>query len=143
MFEAIIVGNVGSVKFYDGKTPVLNFSVASTRRVGDREFTDWIAAKIWGERGQKLAAHISKGMRLLVRGRPEAKGYSKQDGSVAGELILHVNEVEFLSPKPKTGEENPDGQTAAEPELGLKTYDTPSAAETAAAGSKTRRQSRG
>lgn len=101
MFETTIVGNVGSVKFVNagGKMPVLNVSLASSRRVGENQYTDWTSVKIWGERAEKLQAHVTKGMKLLVRGRPEAKGFKRDDGTVAGELVLHVTELEFLSPK--------------------------------------------
>lgn len=102
MLETIIVGNVGSVRFARaGETSVLNLSVASSRKINDREYTDWISAKLWGTRGEKLREHVSVGMKILLRGRPEAKGFQKGDGTVAGELVLHVNELEFLSGRPK------------------------------------------
>ena len=100
MFETTIVGNVGSCQFAKaGETSVLNISLASSRRVGEKQFTDWVSAKVWGERGEKLKTHIVKGMKLLLKGRPEAKGYKRNDGTVAGELVLHVHELEFLGPK--------------------------------------------
>ena len=107
MLTATLTGYVGSVKFVHarGKTPVLNVNLASNRRVGDREFVDWISAKVWGERAEKLTAHIHKGMHLLVTGRPEARGFKKADGTAAGELILHVAELEFLSAKSKENDE--------------------------------------
>lgn len=108
MLTATLTGYVGSTKFVNarGKTPVLNINLASNRRVGDREFTDWISAKVWGERAEKLTAHIHKGMHLLVTGRPEARGFKKPDGTAVGELILHVSELEFLSSKPKEGHDD-------------------------------------
>ena len=141
MFEATIIGHVGSTKLHTGATPVLNVSVAASRRVGEREYTDWVSVKIWGERAQKLAVHITKGMRLLVRGRPEPKGYLRQDGTPAGELILHANEVEFLSPKSQ-GETHTDHTPADASELPLTTYDTSAAAAEAAEEIKTRKQRR-
>lgn len=103
MLTTTLTGYVGSVKFVHarGKTQVLNINLASNRRVGDREFTDWVSAKVWGERAEKLSSHIAKGMHLLVTGRPEARGYKKTDGTPAGELVLHVTELEFLSSKSK------------------------------------------
>jgi len=99
------------VKFFDaGKTSVLNISLASSRRIGEKQYTDWTSCKVWGERGEKLKTHIVKGMRLLVRGRPEAKGFKRDDGTVSGELVVHVIELEFLSPKKagEAGDEAPD-----------------------------------
>jgi single-stranded DNA-binding protein len=105
MFETLVIGNVGSVKFFNaGSTPVLNINIASSRRIGEREFTDWVSAKVWGERAEKLKEHISKGMKLLVRGRCEAKAYKRDDDTLAGELVLHVDTLEFLTPKHKSDE---------------------------------------
>ena len=102
MLTITLPGYVGSTKFVHarGKTPVLNVNLASNRRVGDREFVDWIAAKVWGDRAEKLATHIHKGTHLLLTGRPEARGYKKPDGTPGAELILHIDNLEFLAPKP-------------------------------------------
>jgi single-stranded DNA-binding protein len=109
MLETIVIGNIGSVRFVNaGKMPVLNLSIAASRRVGEKEYTDWTAVKVWGERAEKLKEHVSKGMKLLVRGRPEAKGFKRDDGTVAAELVLHANEIEFLSPKQRHLEEEPE-----------------------------------
>jgi len=110
MLETIVVGNVGSVRYARaGETSVLNLSLASSRKINDRAYTDWISAKLWGTRGEKLRDHIVVGMKILVRGRSEAKGFQKSDGTVSGELVLHVNDLEFLSGKPKSpqGDELP------------------------------------
>ena len=106
MLTATLTGFVGSVKLVHarGKTPVLNINLASNRRVGGRDFTDWVSAKIWGDRAEKLASHIQKGMHLMVTGRPEARGYKKTDGTPVGELVLHVADLEFLSSKLKCGD---------------------------------------
>lgn len=74
MLETIIIGNIGSARFVEvGEIFVLNLAIASSRRIGDKEYTDWVAAKLWGERAKKLREHITVGMKLLLRGRPEAK----------------------------------------------------------------------
>ncbi len=103
MLTTTLTAYVGSAKFVhaNGKQAVLNINLASNRRVGDREFTDWVSGKIWGERAERLAPYVSKGMHLLVTGRPEARAFKKADGTVAGELVLHIVELEFLSSKPK------------------------------------------
>jgi len=61
MVKLNIIGNVGSVKLYqaEGKPSVLNFDVASNRRVGGKEQTDWVACKVWYERAEKLAGHLT------------------------------------------------------------------------------------
>ncbi len=102
MLETTIIGNIGSMRLAAaGETQVLNVSIAASRKLGDREFTDWVSAKIWGGRATKLQPHLHKGGKVMLRGRPEVKGFQRHDGTVTAELILHVADVEFLSAKPK------------------------------------------
>ncbi len=101
MLETKVTGNVGRCKLVtaQGKSPVLNVSLATNRKVGEREFTDWSAIKIWGERAIKIAPYITTGTKLLVTGRPEARGYKANDGTIKAELVVHANDIEFLSAK--------------------------------------------
>ena len=121
MLEVTLTGHVGSCKFVasPGKSSVLNVNLAVNRKVGEREFTDWVSAKIWGERAEKLSAHVSKGMRLLIKGRPEARGFTASDGTPKAELIVHVNELEFLSARPKSDAEEPAAHHEETAELAL------------------------
>lgn len=110
MLEIKVTGNVGTCRLVKaaGKSPVLNVSLATNRRVGDREFTDWTSIKIWGERAEKLAPHIAKGTKLLITGRPEARGYTAADGTAKAELVVHVTDLEFLSAKGKHEDDTPE-----------------------------------
>jgi single-strand DNA-binding protein len=102
MFELVVVGNIGSSRYAQaGETSVLNVSIASSRKVREREYTDWISCKIWGTRAEKLREHLAVGMKVLVRGRPEAKGFQRNDGTVHGELVVHVADLEFLTARPR------------------------------------------
>jgi single-strand DNA-binding protein len=107
MLEINLTGNVGNCKLVTaaGKSPVLNVSLATNRKVGEREFTDWTSIKIWGDRAEKLAPHIAKGTKLLITGRPEARAFKGADGTAKAELVVHASDIEFLSPKGKHGEE--------------------------------------
>lgn len=103
MLEIKLTGNVGTCRLVKaaGKSPVLNISIATNRKVGDREFVDWTSLKVWGDRSEKIAPHISKGTKLLVTGRPEARPYKAADGTAKAELVVHVTDLEFLSAKGK------------------------------------------
>jgi single-strand DNA-binding protein len=111
MLEVKLTGNVGTCRLVTakGKTPVLNISLATNRKVGEREFTDWSSVKIWGDRAIRIAPYITTGTKLLVSGRPEARAYKGNDGTAKAELVIHANDVEFLSGKGLTndGGENP------------------------------------
>lgn len=120
MLEITQTGNVGRVKLVKNtKGSVLNLNLATNRKLGDREFTDWVSAKIWGERAEKLAPYIQKGTKLLIKGRPEARGYLAADGTSKAELIVHVSELEFLSPKGPSGENPPEHEEDGEDEAEL------------------------
>lgn len=119
-----MTGHAGTVRYVaaPGKSPVLNISAACNRKVGEHEYTDWVSAKVWGERATKLQNHVTKGMRLLLKGRPEARAYKKADGTPGAELILHVTELEFLSAKMKDHGDAPD-HSEETAELALETAD--------------------
>lgn len=103
MLEIKLTGNVGTVRLVKaaGKSPVLNVSLATNRKVGDREFVDWTSIKIWGDRAERLAPHISKGTKLLITGRPESRAFKAADGTAKAELVVHATDLEFLSAKGK------------------------------------------
>ncbi len=124
MLKTEIIGNVGTCRLVKapGKAPVLNVSLATNRKMGDREFVDWVSVKVWGERAEKLAPHIGKGTKLLVIGRPEARAYKANDGTAKAELVVHAAEIEFLSAKGKHDYTNePTAHVAEDPELPLAT----------------------
>lgn len=50
----------------------------------------------------KRQQHNRKGANLLLGGRQEARGYRRLDGTVPGELILHVRTWSSSHPKPNT-----------------------------------------
>ena len=99
MYTTTIIGNVGTCRLVQakGKSPVLNISLATNRKVGEKDYTDWTSVKVWGDRAPKISPHISKGIKILVTGRPEARAYKAADGTAKAELIVHANEIEFLS----------------------------------------------
>ncbi len=100
MIELIIAGNVGSVRYQAlPETSILNISVASMRRSGEKEYTVWIAAKVWGARAEKLRPFIKVGQKLLLRGRPDVCSYRRDDETCACQLVLHVWHLQFLSPR--------------------------------------------
>jgi single-strand DNA-binding protein len=124
MLEIKVTGNVGRAKLVTakGKSPVLNISLATNRKVGDREFTDWSSVKIWGERAIKITPHIQIGTKLLITGRPEARAYKANDGTPKAELVVHASDVEFLSGKGQTeSTEEEHGYIDEEAELPLET----------------------
>lgn len=108
MTDIVVIGNVGSVRLFpnENSQDVLKVDLACNRKQGDKEYTDWIRVKVWGDRGPKLAPHIRKGDKLYVRGRPEAKGFLRKDGTAAADLVLHAAEVLFLTARKDVPEDD-------------------------------------
>jgi single-stranded DNA-binding protein len=106
MIKLMIVGHVGFAILQNAeKSPVLTICVASHRRVREKDITDWVTLKVWGERGTQLSTHVKPGQRLLARGRPEVRLFQKTtDSPWLSELCLHVATLEFVGPKPSLDE---------------------------------------
>lgn len=106
MIELTVTGNVSKATYSEPNgTPVLNFTVATNRRFmkagNPLEVTEWTTAEMWGPRAAKLREYVTKGVKLLVRGRPQASAYVTKDGTPKSTLSVIVEDLEFLSPKPR------------------------------------------
>lgn len=98
-----IAGNVGNVKDLKtvGNDEVLNFSIAVDNgkdKNGERRESTWYDCALWGKRAASLAPHITKGLKLVVSGRPSARAH---DGKAY--LGLTVNELTFMGSSQSSG----------------------------------------
>jgi single-stranded DNA-binding protein len=97
---ATILGNVGSTRLFqeeENKQDLLNIDVACNSKSCGKEHVTWYKVKVWGALAAKLAPLIQKGDKLLISGRPEAKGYLRKDGTVGADLVLHADDVQLLT----------------------------------------------
>jgi single-stranded DNA-binding protein len=96
---ATILGHVGFIRLFqhENKPDLLAIDVACNSKAGDKEYVDWYKVKVWGALATKLASLIQKGDKLLVNGRPEAKGYLRKDGTAGADLLLHADDVQLLT----------------------------------------------
>jgi single-strand DNA-binding protein len=92
------VRNVG-----DGK--VANFSVAENIGFGDNKKTQWWSCALWGVRGEKLAAYLTKGSAVTVCGEVTVREYDGKDGTRKHELQCRVIDVALQG-----GRENGDAR---------------------------------
>lgn len=61
----------------------------------------WVDFKLWGDRGEKLAAHLLKGQALLVcANEVHIEEFKRRDGSPGFKLVARVDDVEFAGPRP-------------------------------------------
>ncbi|MDO6587356.1 single-stranded DNA-binding protein [Salipiger sp. 1_MG-2023] len=92
-----IAGNVGKdavLRRTNNGDPVLNFSLAVDNgkdRDGNRRDSTWFDCSIWGKRAESLERHISKGTKLVLRGRPTSRAH---DGKAY--LGINVDDLTFM-----------------------------------------------
>jgi len=98
MINITASGNVGKdaeVRNLNGFNCLI-FSIASTKKVKGESVTQWVNCKIWGERAEKLKPYILKGTSLVVNGEGSVNAYTKQDGSVEGNININVTDFQFM-----------------------------------------------
>jgi single-strand DNA-binding protein len=102
--KIIIIGNLGrdpELKFTaDGKA-VANFSVATSRKYGEKDETTWFRVSVWGKQAESCNTYLSKGSKVLVEGRLKAEPnvYQRKDGTWASSYELTAESVRFLTAK--------------------------------------------
>lgn len=76
-----IAGNVGKdavLRRTQGGDAVLNFSLAvdnGKAKDGTKRDSTWFDCSIWGKRAESLESYITKGAKLVLRGRPTARAH--------------------------------------------------------------------
>lgn len=75
-----------------------SFAVATDLGWGDKKKTLWIDCTIWGDRGEKLAPHLTKGQAVTIQGRPDLRTWDK-DGKHGAAITCTVQELELMGGK--------------------------------------------
>ena len=102
--KLIIIGNLGrdpEMRYtLDGK-PFTSFSVAVSRKFGDKDETTWFRVSVWGNQAESCNQYLHKGSKVLVEGRLKAEPtvFQKKDGSYSTSYEMLADKVRFLSGK--------------------------------------------
>lgn len=94
--ELVRIGKDAQTRYTQGGKAVTGFSAAFDNGWGDRKQTVWLDCSLWGERGEKLAPHLTKGAQIVVEGDI---GTREHDGKTY--LTLDVREVKLVGSKPE------------------------------------------
>lgn len=86
--KAFLVGRVGrdpELKFTNGGTAVLQFSLATDNKYKDKEGTwqkkpEWHRIVVWGNRAEALSKLIAKGDALAVEGQITTRSWEDKNG---------------------------------------------------------------
>lgn len=95
MIKVIIAGRVGGdaeLKYLEKGDAIVNFSVASSRKVKGAEHTEWIRCAMFGKRAEAIHQYITKGSAITVTGDLSTRSYDK-DGQTRFSLECRVDDV--------------------------------------------------
>ena len=104
--KIIIIGNLGrdpELRFTPGGDPVATFSVATSRKFGDKDETTWFRVTVWNKQAESCNQYLHKGSKVLVEGRlrPDESGnptvFQRKDGSWGASYEVTAETVRFLS----------------------------------------------
>ena len=106
--KIIIIGNLGSnpeQRFTPSGDPVTSFSVATSRKYGEKDETTWFRVSVWGKQAESCNTYLSKGSNVLVEGRLKSNAdgnprvYERKDGTWSASYEITAESVRFLTAK--------------------------------------------
>jgi single-strand DNA-binding protein len=86
-----------------GTDSVTSFSIATTRKRKDQEFTTWWNCSMWGKRGAMIGQYLGKGDPILVTGEPFQRPYKTKDGREGVSMEVDVRDWSFVGSKGDQG----------------------------------------
>lgn len=114
MQSLTIAGNVGrdaELRRTQSGDPVLNFRLAVDNgkdKNGNKRDATWFDCAVWGKRAESLERHITKGSKLVVRGRPTAR---EHEGKAY--LGVNVDDLTFMGGGQDRRDDRDDGVSGA------------------------------
>lgn len=98
-----VTGNLTAdpeLRFTPSGVPVVSFTVATTRRVYNKDRSEWedadttfYACKAWRQMGENAAESLVKGARVVVHGTLAVRTYERKDGTKGTAVEINVTDV--------------------------------------------------
>ena len=108
----ILMGNLGSdpeLRYTESGDAVLNIRMATSERKknGDtwEEYPEWHSVVIWNKRAEALAKHLSKGSKIVVRGKIQTRMWEDREGQNRYKTEVVAHDIEFCGSKQEKREE--------------------------------------
>ena len=94
------------VRYTQSGKAVASFSLAVNRRFGkandgQQPSADFISIVAWEKLAEFCGNYLTKGSRILVEGRLQARSYDAQDGSKRYVTEVVANDIEFAGSRPQ------------------------------------------
>ncbi len=111
MNKVLLTGNLArdpEVRYTQSGKAVATFSLAVNRRFGKANDTqqpsaDFISIVAWERLAEFCGNYLTKGSRILVEGRLQARSYDAQDGSKRYVTEVVASDIEFAGSRPQGG----------------------------------------
>ena len=97
--KVFLMGNLGrepEIKYLPNGTMVVNFSLATSEKRGDKEYTEWHKITAFGKTAEICSQHITKGTKVFVEGRIHYETWEK-DGEKKYATKIIINQIKFIS----------------------------------------------
>lgn len=100
MNNVILMGNIGGdlELRHAGETPVVDFSLATSRMVKGEKVTDWHKIVLWGKAAETACKYVGKGSQIVVEGSIRNESYEK-DGETKYITKIHCYKFHFAGGK--------------------------------------------
>ena len=114
--KAILIGNLGrdpELRYTQNGTAVASFTLATTEKSKEKEFTEWHRVVAWGRTAEVCAQYLNKGSKVYIEGRIQTREWEKDGQKHKTTEIVALN-VRFLdAPKQGAGNNTPNTPRAA------------------------------
>jgi single-strand DNA-binding protein len=106
--KLILIGNLGrdpEMRYTPEGNPMSNFSMATSRKYGDKDETTWFRVTVFGKQAENCYQYLRKGSKVLVEGRlySDSNGnpnvFQRKDGSYGSSYEVTAENIRFLSPR--------------------------------------------
>lgn len=121
--KVILVGNVGKdpeIKYFDNDSAKASFSLATSERgytasngTQVPERTEWHNIVCWRGLAQIVEKFVKKGTQLYIEGKIRTRSYDDQNGMKRYITEINVDNMEILSRRAGSGENENTGRTEA------------------------------
>jgi single-strand DNA-binding protein len=111
MQHVTISGNIGSdavTRQTQRGDKVTAFSLGVRQGYGENQSTNWYRCNVWGDRGEKIAQYLLKGVKAFVVGELSIGSYEGK-----AQYDVRVNEVEWERRQAGEQRREPDGRQGA------------------------------
>lgn len=87
----------------EGAVYVFDLAFTQRRKVnGDwKDVPGFIPCTVYGKRGQSLLAYLKKGTKVAVFGTLEYHDWKAKDGTKRHDVTINVQDIDFMSRRPK------------------------------------------